>query len=225
MAAPSTSLTASAASLFKRSPQLVTASLFADAQVRAALGCRADGLWPVARCLWVVAPGWSWWPPDTMVAGHAQVTMDAIEALAGFAVASRVEDNLGLVQNTLPVVVSSLVACLIAVEEFATSPCFNGGFAGAAAAAEGHSVVRPQPSALKFGAWLWLCSCAQWLRAHARVVGWLQCCDGRCTALCMPSVSTTWRLRSLWRPVLQPASLHSATSTSSASVCVRVCGW
>ena len=127
----------------------------------------ACGSWPVG-C-------WSLWPPDAMVAGHAQVTMDAIEALAGFAVASRVEDNLGLVQNTLPVVVSSLVACLIAVEEFATSPCFNGGFAGAAAAAEGHSVVRPQPSALKFGTCgvlclcLCLCSCVLWRRAHARV--------------------------------------------------------
>lgn len=129
----------------------------------------ACGSWPVG-C-------WSLWPPDAMVAGHAQVTMDAIEALAGFAVASRVEDNLGLVQNTLPVVVSSLVACLIAVEEFATSPCFNGGFAGAAAAAEGHSVVRPQPSALKFGACGCGCGCVRARNGDVLTRGWLGGCS------------------------------------------------
>ena len=80
-----------------------------------------------------------------------EVTMDAVETLAGFAAASRVEDEYGLVQNSLPVVVSSIVACLCAVEEYTTSPCFNGEFITGTASSEGHSLVRPQPQALKFG--------------------------------------------------------------------------
>ena len=76
--------------------------------------------------------------------------MAAADALSSFACAAPEEDDFGVVQHSLPTLVCSLAACLLAVEDYVASPAFTGSFAPPPKL-EGNAVVRPQPAAVTFG--------------------------------------------------------------------------
>jgi hypothetical protein len=54
-----------------------------------------------------------------------QVLLWSVESLSEMASASVCEDSLGTVQTTLPVILTSLLGCLLAVEEYVASPAFH----------------------------------------------------------------------------------------------------
>lgn len=72
----------------------------------------------------------------------------SIEAISGLMAASAEEDRHGVTEHSLAVVLSSLLACLFAVERYCSAPVFLGGVTPPLYL-EGHAVARPAPSALK----------------------------------------------------------------------------
>lgn len=75
-----------------------------------------------------------------------QAVVCAAETLSFMAAASLDEDEHGVVQHTLPVVLASLLVCLLSVEAYTKSPAYRGG-RHTPSHLEAPGATRPQPAA------------------------------------------------------------------------------